>query len=81
MITVAPVTDFSIFTASTTVDTTTSALVSSFSLSTTGKSFILSQVRYRPVRIYQNGAYQQGYHNTTLNFEYGLTAAEAYTVF
>ena len=74
--------DFSsIFTASTTVDTTTSALVSSFSLSATGKSFILSQVRYRPVRIYQNGAYQQGYNNATLSFEYGLTATEAYTVF
>jgi len=81
MITVAPVTDFGIFTASTTVDTTTSALVSSFSLSTVAKSFILSQVRYRPVRIYQNGAYQQGYNNTTLSFEYGLTAAESYTVF
>ena len=60
MLTVAPTVDFSIFTASTTVDTTTKALVTSFALSTYGKSFILSQTRYRPVRIYQNGSYQQG---------------------
>ena len=81
MLTVAPTVDFSIFTASTTVDTTTKALVTSFALSTYGKSFILSQTRYRPVRIYQNGSYQQGYYNTTLNFEYGVTATEAYRVF
>jgi len=81
MLKVAPTVDFSIFTASTTVDTTTKALVTSFALSTYGKSFILSQTRYRPVRIYQNGTYQQGYYNTTLNFEYGLTATEAYRVF